>query len=171
MPPQYVPFDISMFQDLVPAVMFLGLEILNIVWVVVRWCLFEHVASTFILFKARLSSATTTTKATKTTTTTTTGVYLKMLRPTFILFKARLSSATTTTTTTTTTGVNMLRPPLYCSKQGWALQGGEGEPEPGLAPGRLQCCNKFLKVWQVSLFRHFYLGQIIIVQVEHPQVL
>ena len=53
-----------MFQDLVPAVMFLGLKMLNIVTEVALCCLVEHVALT-----------------TTTTTTTTTGVNLKMLRP------------------------------------------------------------------------------------------
>ena len=66
--PFSVPFDISMFQDLVPAFMFLGLKMLNVVLGVAWWCLLEDFAPTFILFKARLSSATTTT--TKTTTTT-----------------------------------------------------------------------------------------------------
>ena len=39
--PSPVPFDISMFQDLVPAFMFLGLKMLNVVLGVAGWCLFE----------------------------------------------------------------------------------------------------------------------------------
>ena len=57
-----------MFQDLVPAVMFFGLKMLNIVTEVALCCLVKHVAPT-------------TTTTTTTTTTMTTGVNLKMLRP------------------------------------------------------------------------------------------